>query len=71
MQLLSYSLQEMEALVDDGLVKSIGLSNFNKNQIQHILDNARIKPANLQASMLHRLKIFFQYDLFQTLLLDL
>ncbi|XP_018646060.1 aldo-keto reductase, putative [Schistosoma mansoni] len=40
--------QEMEKLVDDGLVKSIGLSNFNKRQIENILKHCRIKPANLQ-----------------------
>ncbi|KAH8869706.1 Aldo-keto reductase family 1 member B1 [Schistosoma japonicum] len=40
--------KEMEKLVDEGLVKSIGLSNFNKRQIQNILEHCRIKPANLQ-----------------------
>jgi diketogulonate reductase-like aldo/keto reductase len=34
--------------VDEGLVKGIGLSNFNQQQIQNILDNSRIKPSNLQ-----------------------
>lgn len=38
----------MEKCVDEGLVKSIGLSNFNSQQIQNILDNCRIKPAVLQ-----------------------
>jgi aldehyde reductase len=38
----------MEAMVDSGLTKSIGLSNFNSQQIQRILNIARIKPANLQ-----------------------
>ncbi|KFM68300.1 Alcohol dehydrogenase [NADP(+)] A, partial [Stegodyphus mimosarum] len=38
----------MEKLVDKGLVKSIGISNFNSQQIQRIYDAARIKPAVLQ-----------------------
>lgn len=38
----------MEALVSKGLVRSIGLSNFNSAQIQRVLDVATIKPAVLQ-----------------------
>ncbi|VVD03936.1 aldo-keto reductase family 1 member B1-like [Leptidea sinapis] len=34
----------MEALVDKGLVKSIGISNFNKGQIDRVVEAARIKP---------------------------
>jgi len=36
--------RELEKLVDAGLAKSIGLSNFNKAQTQRVLDIARIKP---------------------------
>ncbi|CAK1587923.1 unnamed protein product [Parnassius mnemosyne] len=35
----------MEALVDKGLVKSIGVSNFNKKQLNRVMEAARIKPA--------------------------
>ncbi|XP_055909029.1 aldose reductase-related protein 2 [Eupeodes corollae] len=40
--------KSMEAVLEKGLTKSIGLSNFNKNQIQRILDNCKVPPANLQ-----------------------
>ncbi|MFT7808974.1 Alcohol dehydrogenase-like [Arapaima gigas] len=38
----------MERLVEKGLVKAIGLSNFNSRQIDDILSVASIKPAVLQ-----------------------
>ena len=38
----------MEDLVDAGKIKSIGLSNFNSEQIQEVIDNSRIKPVNHQ-----------------------
>jgi diketogulonate reductase-like aldo/keto reductase len=41
----------MEKCVDEGLVRSIGLSNFNSQQIQDVIDNSRIKPAVLQVEL--------------------
>lgn len=38
----------MEELVDAGLTKSIGISNFNIKQVDYIYDNARIKPVTNQ-----------------------
>ena len=37
--------QKMEECVELGLTKSIGLSNFNSQQIQRVLDVATITPA--------------------------
>ncbi|CAG2210238.1 AKR1B [Mytilus edulis] len=38
----------LEDCVDEGLVKDIGLSNFNSKQIERLLEVARIKPSNNQ-----------------------
>lgn len=35
----------MEALVDLGLVRSIGVSNFSPEKIEALLQSSRIKPA--------------------------
>lgn len=40
----------LEDAVTAGKVKSIGLSNFNKDQIERVLKACRIKPSNLQVS---------------------
>lgn len=37
--------KELEKAVDDGLAKSIGVSNFNRSQIERVLAAARIPPA--------------------------
>lgn len=42
----------MEKLVDLGLVKSIGVSNFNSQQIDRLLANCRIKPVHNQVNIL-------------------
>lgn len=38
----------MERQVDNGKAKSIGISNFNTEQIERLMKIARVKPANLQ-----------------------
>jgi aldehyde reductase len=38
----------MEKQVDAGRAKAIGISNYNSEQIERTLKNARIQPANLQ-----------------------
>jgi len=38
----------MEKLVEKGLTKDIGVSNFNSQQIQDVLDKGKIKPATNQ-----------------------
>lgn len=39
---------EMEKLVESGRVRSIGISNFNSQQTQRIIDNAKILPVTNQ-----------------------
>lgn len=38
----------MEDVYKSGLAKSIGISNFNDKQIQRLVENAEVKPHNLQ-----------------------
>jgi diketogulonate reductase-like aldo/keto reductase len=42
--------EAMEALVREGLVRSIGVSNFSIKKLQHVLAYATIPPAVNQAS---------------------
>lgn len=51
----------MESLVEKGMAKSIGVSNFNKSQILKILECARIQPVNNQIEVhpyLNQQKLF-------------
>lgn len=43
--------REMEKLVDQGLVKSIGVSNLNINRVKKLLKDARIKPVTNQVEL--------------------
>lgn len=41
----------MENAVESGKAKSIGLSNFNAAQVEKIVSNSKIQPANLQVEL--------------------
>jgi len=43
--------KEMEHQVDNGRTRSIGISNFNRKQIERIMKVARIQPANHQIEL--------------------
>lgn len=43
--------RQMEKAYKEGKVKAIGLSNFNEEQIQEILDKCEVKPAVLQTEV--------------------
>ena len=45
----------IEECKNQGLVRSIGVSNFNSEQITRLLDAAKIKPVNNQVKSIVRL----------------
>ncbi len=47
--------QELEGLVDAGLTKAIGVSNFRVSDLQDILSNARIKVRVLLLQLVQKL----------------
>lgn len=44
-------MQELEKNVNLGLIRNIGVSNFNSQQIRQIHEKATIKPAVLQVEL--------------------
>ncbi|KAK9728117.1 Aldo/keto reductase family [Popillia japonica] len=48
--------KKMEEQVDTARTKTIGISNFSVKQVDNILKNCRIKPANIQVEM----HVYFQ-----------
>jgi diketogulonate reductase-like aldo/keto reductase len=55
--LVIFVCQTLEELVDEGLIRSIGLSNFNSLQIKDVIDNSRIKPAVLQVRLVVHIEL--------------
>lgn len=45
------TFKAMEKLIDLGLVKSIGVSNFNSQQIDRILNECSVKPVSNQVKV--------------------
>ena len=54
--------EAMEKLVADGLVKSIGVSNFTIENLQELLKTAKIIPSVNQGTRIPFLKIFSSND---------
>ena len=51
LHVLQKTWKQMEQLVEEGLVKSIGISNFSVQKIQDLLKYAKIKPAVNQVEL--------------------
>ena len=45
----------MEKLVEKGLVKNIGMSNFNSKQLTDLMEDCKILPAVLQVVYLNNM----------------
>ncbi len=52
----------LEKLYHDGLVKAIGVSNYNVHHIQHLLDNCEVKPMVDQVETHIFLQNYFLHD---------
>ena len=55
--MMNYGIQDawaaMEKLVEKGLVKNIGMSNFNSKQLTDLMEDCKILPAVLQVLYLN------------------
>lgn len=49
----------MEEVQKKGLTKSVGISNFNRKQIERLLESATIIPVTNQVCFHHIIKIIF------------
>lgn len=58
--MIFFGPQEFERFKSQGLIKHLGVSNFNERQIQRLLDNGQ-KPEVLQVNISANLNSFF-YD---------
>eukprot|EP00752_Nemacystus_decipiens_P003756 g3460.t1 len=48
---LKQTWKAMEGFVEEGLAKSIGVSNFTKEELAHVMEDAKIMPSVLQVEM--------------------
>ena len=55
----------MEGCVVSGLTQSIGVSNFNSEQLQRVLDNAHIKPAVIQVHVNNAIQFYIIFNYFK------
>lgn len=48
----------MEGVLEKGLTKNIGISNFNSEQIERLLKNCKVKPVTNQVSLSMNLRFY-------------
>ena len=53
-----------EAVLEQGLVKSIGVSNFNVNQLSRLLENCKVIPAVNQVEVSEKFFFYSRVNLY-------